>query len=261
MSCEKLYQKQLEEAQRQGASTVIEFFDSKEISKIHHQLELVINNLRIDENQSEFKRREVKYIEKHLSKDSNVLSVNWLNKMAWSLYKQRQAKERENNLRNKMSSDEWNISLKERFDIKYKKYLKDFEKRVMISFELTNLYDRNENQWGWNKNFESFLSKFSTLKSNELRKSPRKQIERLNFFSNANECASCHATIDSLGLYLTPDNQYALLFTTNSSEYGFDYMTIDHIIPKSKGGVNDYSNYQMLCSACNQKKADNISQT
>ena len=33
-------------------------------------------------------------------------------------------------------------------------------------------------------------------------------------------------------------------------------MTIDHIVPKSKGGVNDNINYQTMCKLCNEQKAD-----
>lgn len=33
-------------------------------------------------------------------------------------------------------------------------------------------------------------------------------------------------------------------------------MTIDHIIPRSKGGENDVSNYQCLCYTCNYKKGN-----
>jgi len=33
-------------------------------------------------------------------------------------------------------------------------------------------------------------------------------------------------------------------------------MTIDHIIPKSKGGSNDLINYQTMCKICNESKAD-----
>ena len=33
-------------------------------------------------------------------------------------------------------------------------------------------------------------------------------------------------------------------------------ITIDHIVPKSKGGVNKIINYQTMCKICNESKAD-----
>jgi len=35
-------------------------------------------------------------------------------------------------------------------------------------------------------------------------------------------------------------------------------LTVDHITPLSKGGDNDYSNLQTLCSCCNSRKSDTI---
>lgn len=37
-----------------------------------------------------------------------------------------------------------------------------------------------------------------------------------------------------------------------------DALTIDHIIPVSKGGKNEIKNYQTLCFDCNTSKSDSI---
>ncbi|MFA6990305.1 MAG: HNH endonuclease, partial [Candidatus Gastranaerophilaceae bacterium] len=47
-----------------------------------------------------------------------------------------------------------------------------------------------------------------------------------------------------LNLYGTKKDGQEVLFTK------------DHIIPKSKGGKNDISNYQTMCSICNLLKSD-----
>ena len=41
-------------------------------------------------------------------------------------------------------------------------------------------------------------------------------------------------------------------------QYGETSLTIDHIIPLSRGGSNDISNLQTLCFSCNRKKSDKI---
>jgi len=39
----------------------------------------------------------------------------------------------------------------------------------------------------------------------------------------------------------------------------FKKMTLDHIIPKSKGGSNDVTNLRSTCFKCNCEKGDSIS--
>jgi 5-methylcytosine-specific restriction endonuclease McrA len=38
-------------------------------------------------------------------------------------------------------------------------------------------------------------------------------------------------------------------------------MTVDHRIPKSKGGSDDLSNLQTMCHSCNHKKGSKIEDT
>lgn len=35
-------------------------------------------------------------------------------------------------------------------------------------------------------------------------------------------------------------------------------MTIDHVVPQSKGGRNSLKNYEPMCKVCNEEKADKI---
>lgn len=35
-------------------------------------------------------------------------------------------------------------------------------------------------------------------------------------------------------------------------------MTIDHVLPKSKGGTNEIQNLQTMCYTCNERKSDKL---
>lgn len=77
------------------------------------------------------------------------------------------------------------------------------------------------------------------------------------FKENGVKCVKC----DIEGLYFIKEK--------SNSEYPYHFnlygvkddgtevlMTKDHIVPKSKGGANKLSNYQVMCANCNLKKGD-----
>ena len=47
-------------------------------------------------------------------------------------------------------------------------------------------------------------------------------------------------------------------FVAKSRNHAADVLTIDHILPKSKGGPNTLKNSQLMCQPCNQHKSDTL---
>lgn len=82
-----------------------------------------------------------------------------------------------------------------------------------------------------------------------------KEDRYLNFIKNGFKCSKCeiegkYANLECnsqkgnhLNVYAEKDGQAVLL-------------TKDHIYPKSKGGLNNIRNYQVLCEECNAIKSD-----
>lgn len=82
-----------------------------------------------------------------------------------------------------------------------------------------------------------------------------KEDRYLNFIKHGFKCSKCgiegkYANLEynsqrgnHLNVYAEKDGQAVLL-------------TKDHIYPKSKGGLNNIRNYQVLCEECNNMKSD-----
>ena len=78
----------------------------------------------------------------------------------------------------------------------------------------------------------------------------------LNFIKNGFKCAKCGIE----GKYVNLETNSRL--GNHLNVYGIDkegkevLLTKDHIYPKSKGGLDNIKNYQVLCEKCNENKAD-----
>lgn len=60
------------------------------------------------------------------------------------------------------------------------------------------------------------------------------------------------------GVYLIKAKNTDGGYHTDLYTLDFELMTIDHIIPKSKGGKNTLDNLQPMCNSCNAHKADKV---
>lgn len=82
--------------------------------------------------------------------------------------------------------------------------------------------------------------------------------ERMRLLGRTQECACCgvkgdHFWLEHSGCFTPHFNLYAL------NQHGQPVlMTLDHIIPRSKGGRTTAENIQLLCTRCNAAKKDEM---
>lgn len=98
---------------------------------------------------------------------------------------------------------------------------------------------------------------FMEMLSLELLDTKYKTHRRLRVFHHHGTKCS-HPTCQKEGTYLikalnTSGGVHVDLYTDE-----FELMTIDHIVPKSKGGSNLIENLQPMCNTCNAQKADKL---
>lgn len=82
---------------------------------------------------------------------------------------------------------------------------------------------------------------------------------RLNTFTKGTTCVSCGKEGIVFKIAATKVATIKDWHLTLWSKDGVQ-MTKDHIIPKSKGGKNSLGNMQCMCSKCNVKKGNTVSE-
>lgn len=74
------------------------------------------------------------------------------------------------------------------------------------------------------------------------------------FAKKGTACVRCGVAGVQLIASLDPGGGHHIdLFTAD-----FTLMTIDHILPRSKGGQNALANYQPMCQHCNSRKGNTL---
>ena len=76
----------------------------------------------------------------------------------------------------------------------------------------------------------------------------------LNFIKHGFKCAKCGIEGKYVNLETNYKGNHLNVYAEKDGEKIM--LTKDHIYPKSKGGLNNIKNYQVLCEKCNVKNAD-----
>jgi len=80
-----------------------------------------------------------------------------------------------------------------------------------------------------------------------------------NFFHHGVKCKNCDVkgNVFRLQRYSDARNWHLNLYQVSSGNPDI-LITMDHVIPKSKGGIKDINNIQPLCSPCNNLKGNKL---
>lgn len=81
--------------------------------------------------------------------------------------------------------------------------------------------------------------------------SPSLQLIR----TNGAQCVCCGAKGTKLVTFCTLGKQDRIMWHNVVTEDNM-LLTVDHVVPRDKGGPDIYSNKQVLCQACNQYKSN-----
>lgn len=75
-------------------------------------------------------------------------------------------------------------------------------------------------------------------------------------------CVSCDARAEYFAVERDADNRMHAFFTlqlyARNASGQTVVMTLDHVLPRARGGSDDIGNLQSMCRPCNQAKADRI---
>ncbi len=81
------------------------------------------------------------------------------------------------------------------------------------------------------------------------------QKKRLKLVFEQPKCNHCKTTlIDFMILKVSRKDKPKLFAMTENGSF----LTVDHILPRSKGGKDTKDNKQILCNECNTKKGDSL---
>jgi 5-methylcytosine-specific restriction endonuclease McrA len=108
-------------------------------------------------------------------------------------------------------------------------------------------------------NLEDILSKGLKQLIDDFIPQPGRRVkQKLGLLHRSSRCKQCQTPVRHLEYW---KGEFMTWRFTNRDSGKVILFTIDHIVPKSKGGANTLDNLQIMCEQCNWDKADKVSHT